>query len=198
MAEKIYSPREAALAVLAKAEELYKNSSLAKAERKSKKPLEKDGNPPPPPAAQSSTPPQQTLGAAIGYPDMGKAEIKKSDEEGHNPDEKADAKLGEEVEKDVQEHEEHNEDPGHAEPPMKGHIKLAKFMGRMEHKKSLKSPESSEIAKKESAFDKVKNSIKSKEGYSDKAAAATAAKIGRESLGEAEMARRSAAGRKKS
>ena len=62
----------------------------------------------------------------------------KSDEEGHNPDAKADAQLGEKVEQDVQEHEKHNADPAHSEIPMKGHIKLAKFMGRMEHKKSLK------------------------------------------------------------
>ena len=61
----------------------------------------------------------------------------KSDEEGNNPDEKADAELGEKVEQDVHEHEESNEDPGH-EMPMKGHIKLAKFMGRMEHKRGMK------------------------------------------------------------
>ena len=199
MADKIYSPKEAALAVLAKAEELYKNSSLSKAEHKAKKPLKKDGmggvTPPPAPPSSGPNLDQTKVAAFQAGGGFGKAEIKKSDEEGHNPDEKADAKLGEKVEQEVQDHEKHNEDPGHSEPPMKGHIKLAKFMGRMEHKKSLKSPE---LAKKESDFDKLKNKIKGKEGYSDKAAAATAAKIGREKLGEAEMARRSAEGRKKS
>jgi len=55
-----------------------------------------------------------------------------------NPDEKADAELGEHVEREVEAHEEGNEDPKHE---MKGHIKLAKFMGRMEHKKGQKAKE---------------------------------------------------------
>lgn len=176
MSDKKYSPKEAAIAVLKKAEELYKGSALVK--------------------------------------------LSKSDEMGNNPDAKADAQLGEKVEQDVQEHEQSNEDPAHS---MKGHIKLAKFMGRMEHKKEQKSKEMDKgesmgqmngapaatqassgnvapvppMTKKESDFDKLKHKIENKEGYSDKAAAATAAKIGREKLGEAEMARRSAEGRKK-
>ncbi|HEY5235752.1 MAG TPA: hypothetical protein VIJ14_06210 [Rhabdochlamydiaceae bacterium] len=183
MSSNKISPREAAVMVLKKAEELYRASRLSK-----------------------------------------------SDAEGHNPDAKADAALGEQVEQDVQQHEEDNTDPAHADPAQaqsetKGHIKLAKFMGRMEHKRSLKKTDGQSLGsaigypgsapapaagsapapaaspapmvKAESAFDKVKNRIKEKEGYSEKAAAATAAKIGRNELGEAEMARRSAAGRKK-
>lgn len=201
MAEKTYSPKEAALAVLKKAQELYGNTTLAKAEHKAKKPLKKDGmgaTPPPMPAGQGAT-----LGGIINYPGADKtAPLGKSDEQGQNPDAAADAKLGEQVEQDVHEHEEKNADPAHAEMPMKGHIKLAKFMGRMEHKKSMKAKEMAKpdpmMAKKESDFDKLKNKIKSKEGYSEEAAAATAAKIGREKLGEPEMARRSAEARKKS
>jgi hypothetical protein len=49
MSDKKYTPREAALAVLAKAQELFNNSELAKAEK-----LKKDSG--------------QTLGAAIGFP----------------------------------------------------------------------------------------------------------------------------------
>jgi len=176
MADKKYSAKEAAVAVLKKASEMFKDSSLAK--------------------------------------------LSKSDEMGNNPDAKADAQLGEKVEQDVQEHEAQNEDPAHHE---KGSYKLAKFMGKMEMKKGSKANEmdksngmgqmtgapspmqasagnaapAAPMVKKESDFDKVKNKIKEKEGYSEKAAAATAAKIGRAELGEAEMARRSAEGRKK-
>lgn len=180
MGQNTISAREAAIAVLNRAREMYQLSPLAKAEK------------PFPPKDNAA-----------------------------NPDAKADAALGEKVEQDVQQHEQTNADPKHAEPMMKGHIKLAKFVGRMEHKKGEKAksmqktdggqtlgsaigfpgspppPPPTGMTKSESSFDKVKNSIKEKEGYSEKAAAATAAKIGREELGEAEMARRSAAGRKK-
>jgi hypothetical protein len=54
-----------------------------------------------------------------------------------NPDEKEDAKLGEEVERAVESHEAANP----AEHREKGPYKLAKFMGRMEHKKGLKAKE---------------------------------------------------------
>lgn len=181
MGQNTISAREAAIAVLNRAKEMYQLSPLAKAEK------------PFPPAKDGPA----------------------------NPDAKADAALGEKVEQDVQQHEQTNADPKHAEPMMKGHIKLAKFVGRMEHKKGEKAKSMQKndqmagsapapaaggmapaapapmMAKAESDFDKMKNKIKEKEGYSEKAAAATAAKIGREELGEAEMARRSAAGRKK-
>ena len=173
MAEKRFTPVEAAIAVLAKAKELYGASVLAK-----------------------------------------------SEPNGANPDAAADAQLGEKVEQDVQQHEASNADPAHAEAPMKGHIKLAKFQGRMEHKKEQKAksmakdeslgqaigfpgagpapgPSPAPMAKKESDFDKLKNKMKAKEGYSEKTAEAAAAVAGRKELGQAEMTRRSVAGREK-
>lgn len=221
MAEKTYSPKEAALAVLKKAEELYNNSSLSKAEHKSKKDLKKWMSPGPAATAPAPSPtpsPQgQTLGSKIGYPGadqtapMGKNEeplekkyvgfkaveesarksgasdpaavaaavgrkkygkeafqhaaakgkkMHKSDEEGHNPDADADAELGEKVEQDVQEHEQHNADPVHQEPQMKGHIKLAKFMGRMEHKKEMKAKEMGKSEGEESKHDRCVEDVK--------------------------------------
>ncbi len=131
MSDKKFTPREAAVAVLKKAEELYKASSLSKAE----KPMKKDGpmpSPSPGPATMGGAPVGSTsLGSLIGNP------FGKSSETGQNPDAAADAALGEKVEQDVQQHEAQNADPAH-EAPMKGHIKLAKFMGRMEHKKSIR------------------------------------------------------------
>ncbi len=198
MADKKYSPKEAAIMVLKKAEELYKASSLAKAE----KPMKKDGmmpspSPTPSPmptinqqigspfgkneaplekkyegfkaveasAAKSGASDPKAVAAAVGMKKygkknfeehahegkkFGKGEMQKmgmSEESGHNPDEKADAQLGEKVEQEVQQHEENNADPAHeasmkmgmSEKPMKGHIKLAKFMGRMEHKRGQKA-----------------------------------------------------------
>jgi hypothetical protein len=127
MSTKIFTPREAALQVLKKAEELYKSSSLAKGDwAKIHSKLKREGY------SEESA---DKIDGAI------KAKMNKSDEQGNNPDEKADADLGEKVEQDVQQHEESNEDPAHAKPEMKGHIKLAKFMGRMEHKKGQKSKE---------------------------------------------------------
>lgn len=126
MADKKYSPQEAALAVLKKAEELYKASPLAKGDwAKIHSKLEREGY------SEESA---DKIDGAI------KAKMNKSDESGANPDEKADAALGEKVEQDVQEHEAKNADPAH-EAPMKGHIKLAKFVGRMEHKKGQKAKE---------------------------------------------------------
>jgi hypothetical protein len=87
---------------------------------------------------------------------MGKAEEMPSEEHEKNPDAKQDATLGEKVEALVAQHmkenapAEHQEEKmheGHASPEMKeeaaepehrGHTKLAKFMGRMEHKRSIK------------------------------------------------------------
>lgn len=187
MPDKKVTPREVAIAVLKKAEELYKASSLAKAESKhdrcvkdvernspdvknahavcvaegvkpekwgkSEQPLEKkyegfkavEAS-----AAKSGASDPAAVAAAVGRKKYGKEafqnaaakgkKMKKSDEAGENPDEKADASLGEKVEQEVQEHEANNEDPGH-EMPMRGHIKLAKFMGRMEHKRGMKKDE---------------------------------------------------------
>ena len=185
MPDKKYTPREAAIAVLKKAEELYKSSTLAKAESKhdrcvkdvernspgvgnahavcvaegvkpakwgkSEKPLEKkyEGfKAVEESAKESGASDPAAVAAAAGRKKYGKEafqnaaakgkKMKKSDEEGNNPDEKADADLGEKVEREVEQHEEQNEDPKHE---MKGHIKLAKFMGRMEHKRGQKAKE---------------------------------------------------------
>lgn len=127
MSDKKFTPQEAAVLVLKKAEELYKSSSLAKGDwAKIHSKLKKEGY------SEKSA---DKIDGAI------KAKMNKSDAEGHNPDAQADAKLGEQVEQDVKQHEESNSDPAHAEPEMKGHIKLAKFVGRMEHKKGQKSKE---------------------------------------------------------
>ena len=124
MSDKKVSPREAAVMVLKKAEELYKASSLAKGDwAKIHSKLKRDGY------SEESA---DKIDGAI------KAKMNKSDEQGSNPDAAADAQLGEKVEQDVQEHEQGNADPAHAEPEMKGHIKLAKFMGRMEAKREMK------------------------------------------------------------
>lgn len=125
MSDRKINPREAAMAVLKKAEELYKSSTLAKGDwNKIHSKLKREGY------SEESA---DKIDGSI------KAKMNKSDEAGNNPDAQADAQLGEKVEQDVQEHEASNEDPAHAEKPMKGHIKLAKFMGRMEHKKGEKA-----------------------------------------------------------
>ena len=122
MADKIYTAKEAGIAVLAKAEELYKSSTLAKGDwAKIHSKLKKEGY------SEKSA---DKIDGAI------KAKMGKSE---GNPDQGADAQLGEKVEQDVQAHESQNSDPEHHEAPMKGHIKLAKFMGRMEHKKEQKA-----------------------------------------------------------
>lgn len=146
--EKKITPKEAALAVLKKAEELYKSSTLAKGDwAKIHSKLKREGYseesadkidgaikaklnkgemkkdmPSPSPS------PMPTINQQIGSP------FGKSAEDGANPDAKADAELGEKVEQDVQQHEEQNADPAH-ETPMKGHIKLAKFVGAIEQKR---------------------------------------------------------------
>lgn len=124
MSDKKFTPKEAAVAVLKKAEELYKASNLAKGDwAKIHSKLKREGY------SEESA---DKIDGAI------KAKLGKSDEAGNNPDEKADAALGEKVEQDVQEHEDKNADPAH-EAPMKGHIKLAKFMGAMEQKRGTRA-----------------------------------------------------------
>jgi hypothetical protein len=169
MSEKKYSAKEAAVAVLKKAEELYKSSTLAKGDwKKIHDKLEREGyskesadkidgsikaklnkaddgtqsmTPTPtlnPDKVKAFGNPFARMGAGGSGPTPTPAPVVgKSDEAGVNPDAKADAALGEKVEQDVHAHEGSNEDPAH-EAPMKGHIKLAKFIGRMEHKKSLR------------------------------------------------------------
>ena len=121
MSDKKVSPREAALAVLKKAQELYSESTLAKGEwGKIHGKLKREGY------SEESA---DKIDGAI------KAKMGKSEE---NPDEAQDAQLGEQVEGAVHEHEKENQGAEAQEAGMKGHIKLAKFMGRMEHKKAEK------------------------------------------------------------
>lgn len=123
MSEKKHSPREAALAVLKKAEELYKSSNLAKGDwAKIHSKLKREGY------SEESA---DKIDGAIKAK-MGKSEEMPAEK---NPDEKADAALGEKVEEEVQQHEASNKDPEHHE---KGSYKLAKFMGKMEMKKGAK------------------------------------------------------------
>jgi hypothetical protein len=211
--EKLFTPRQATLAVLNKVEELLKNSELVKYETSNSKKLgyklpeagkkeiypqsedkkfngqahidhQKAPGNNPKEKAEGNNPSRDALPK-----DLGKSE---------NPDKEADAKLGEKVEHDVERHMIENKDaeqkeghkimkdekknypkdlasknieahmkhkeehPGgakqaeaigieqarHGEHEMdkhglspseiKGHLKLAKFMGRMEFKKSLK------------------------------------------------------------
>lgn len=58
-------------------------------------------------------------------------------------------------------------------------------------------PEGEQIDEKYIGFNKLKNQIKGKSGYSDKRAAAVAASIGRKKYGAKGMAQKAAAGRKK-
>lgn len=159
MSDKKFTPQEAAILVLKKAEELYKSSSLAKGDwAKIHSKLKKEGY------SEKSA---DKIDGAI------KAKMNKSDAEGHNPDAKADAKLGEQVEQEVKQHEESNSDPAHAEPQMKGHIKLAKFVGRMEHKKGQKSKE---MDKAETGHEKGVHTAMSPEGQGGMSHAGNAAR----------------------
>jgi hypothetical protein len=147
MSDKVYGPKEAALAVLKKAEELYKSSNLAKGDwAKIHSKLKREGY-----SEESADKIDGAIKAKLG-----KSEMKKDDMAGNsqnapmmqpattppmgkaeaNPDEKADAALGEEVERDVEQHEKTNQDPKHQ---MKGHIKLAKFMGAIEQKRGTRA-----------------------------------------------------------
>jgi hypothetical protein len=147
MSDKKFTPKEAALAVLAKAQELYGASTLAKAEKPMAKKYEgfkavEES------AAKSGASDPAAVAAAVGMKKYGKKnfeqhahegkKFKKSDDQEKNPDEKADAALGEKVEQEVQEHEASNQDPAHHE---KGSYKLAKFMGKMEMKKGMNKTE---------------------------------------------------------
>ena len=115
--DKKISPKEAAVAVLKKFIELSTASTKVATLRKDEEPAPADGG--------------QTINSQIGNP-FGKS------------DEKQDAELGEKVENDVEQHMEHNKDAeqqeGHEMPNdhMKGHIKLAKFIGHIQGKKSVK------------------------------------------------------------
>ena len=125
MTDKKFTPREAALAVLKKAEELYKSSTLAKGDwKKIHDKLEREGY-----SKESADKIDGSIKAKMGKAEAPMQKMGMSEE---NPDAKADAQLGEKVEQDVQQHESQNKDSAHHE---KGSYKLAKFMGKMEMKK---------------------------------------------------------------
>lgn len=163
MSDKKITPKEAALAVLTRANELFKASTLARGEvslekaefnpnikgvhnatggassagiaaRSAKRSMDHSKN------TNASSPKieremargatkdakgyhKEVLGEMKQMSSKDKSGMGKSDEQGNNPDEKA--------------------DPDHA-MPMKGHMKLAKFMGRMEHKKGQKEMDKGE------------------------------------------------------
>src|SRR5277367_4925853 len=103
--DKKFTPKEAAIAVLKKAEELYKSSTLAKGDwAKIHSKLKREGY-----SEESADKIDGAIKAKMGKNencgDMGMA-------------------MSEEAPKEAPK-----------EAPMKGHIKLAKFMGRMEHKR---------------------------------------------------------------
>lgn len=114
MSEKLFTPKEAAMAVLKKTEELLKASSLAKAEIQ-----EKDAD-------------QKAQGAGP------KGEIKPNEKE------QAPADGVQASDQPSDSIEERNGNPGPGANPTnygedyKGHLKLAQWMGRMSHKRGLK------------------------------------------------------------
>ena len=65
------------------------------------------------------------------------SELKKAEDE-KNPDAKEDAQLGEKIEEDVVQHLDQNPAAHQEEGRFKGHIKLSKFIGYIQGKKSAK------------------------------------------------------------
>lgn len=153
--DKKISAKEAGIAVLKKFEQL-----LVKAEKEGKhigwaklhSKLEREGY-----SKESADKIDGAIKAKMGKSDMKKdledsssddmnpgSNMDKSDEP-KNPDEKADADLGEKVENDVEQHMQENKAAEEQESHkiiendhVKGHIKLAKFMGHIEGKRSSK------------------------------------------------------------
>lgn len=104
MPEKKITPIEAAVAVLNKAKEMYKNSTLAKS-YEGFKAVEAS-------AAKSGASDPAAVAAAAGREKYGKEAFQHAAATGH--------KMGKSE-----------------QMPMKGHIKLAKFVGRMEAKRGM-------------------------------------------------------------
>lgn len=180
MADKKYTPQEAAVAVLKKAEELYRASSLAKGDWKkihdkleregySKESADKiDGSIKAKLGKGELKKDGQTLGARIGFPGApatapspaptpspSATPMGKSDEmQKMGISEKPVEKMGMSEDAPM-------EKMGMSEAPMKGHIKLAKFMGRMEHKRGQKSKE---MDKGETGYEKGINTSGSATG----------------------------------
>lgn len=169
--EKKISAKEAALAVLKKAEEMMKSSELAKAQKgvhqtgfdnrgKDTQGQSFAGNRVRTASQYGSDMASSKKLAMDDAKDlhrqnladlksMPKPELKSED--AANPDAKEDAKLGEEVEGLVDQHMGENPEAEAKEGHLKGHLKLAKFLGRMEHKRGQKKPEESPMAPKEAS-----------------------------------------------
>lgn len=126
MSQKLYTPQQAAMMVLAKAQEMLKLSPLYKGEwNKIHHKLEEEGY-----SKESADKIDGSIKAKLG-----KSEEEPSEK---NPDEKEDAELGEKVEHEVEAHEAANPEAEAKEHREKGSYKLAKFMGKRELKKSQK------------------------------------------------------------
>lgn len=151
MSDKQYTPKEAALAVLKKAEELYKSSKLAKAEiHIHEAPSSKVQASPAPSASAHVDAPAVGGANKAAVPASGKdadqhaqgkgpkGEIKPNEKEQAPPD---GTQAGDKPSNSL---EERNGNPGPGAEPTnygedyKGHLKLAQWMGRMSHKRSKK------------------------------------------------------------
>ena len=129
---KKYTPKEAAIAILKKAEELYGASTLAKAETGQEKGVHTQN---------------KTFAPNSGVSQAGGPQYRK---QSYSADSK-EAKMANDASKDK--HKEVlgemkampkpniPEPMGKAEAPMKGHMKLARFVGRMDAKKEQKAKE---------------------------------------------------------
>lgn len=128
MSEKRYTPKEAALAVLKRASELYKAHTLAKAED----PLN--------PIAG------ERIKRAAGYKERGDEVGNKIAMDGAKDSHK-------ERLEGIKSQPKPNLDKAE-EAPMKGHIKLAKFMGAMEAKRGSRPGKAPELDKAETGHEK--------------------------------------------
>jgi len=173
MADKVYTPQQAAMMVLAKAQELYKSSDLAKGDwNKIHNKLEREGY-----SKESADKIDGSIKAKLGkseeFPPK-KDESKEGSSE-KNPDEKQDAQLGEKVEHEVEAHEAANPEAEKQEHREKGSYKLAKFMGKMEMKKSQKA--APEMDKAETGYEKGVNTAV-QHGRADAPTSTSAAGVG--------------------
>lgn len=132
--EKRFTAAQAALAVLAKVQEICKESPLAKSYEGFKAVEES--------ARKGGASDPAAVAASAGREKYGKeafqhaaAEGKKMSKYEENPDEKQDAELGEKVEHEVEAHEVANPEAEKQEHREKGPYKLAKFMGAMDAKR---------------------------------------------------------------
>lgn len=132
MSDKKFTPKEAALMVLAKAQELYKSSNLAKGDwARIHSKLKREGY-----SEESADKIDGAIKAKLqkgDFPVITNNQSLSSNQAAgsaaaSNPGPSPSPSMG-------------KSDEVSKEAPMKGHIKLAKFIGRMEHKRGQKSQE---------------------------------------------------------